>query len=340
MLCELARCGASSLLASVLRVDHDSAIGGWTVACYEIGDTAPSALHEHDDPVAALAALVNCDTPSHIASELICNGEDGLQWVALTRSRTQVRFHLPDELNTSAHRSALVNVAIRGWSEQLERHRHDRPAVRPEPLQIRAERAAGHSVDRASAPSSGDEDPAVARAWADEFGEDFGDERFSQVALEALGFGADDSAASAPLAPTSVSNPVGVVTARHLNSAVRTALAGAVPYLEQYFLDALAERIAAKATAEDEEPDAGAPAIGSGGDVLDAVLRGQQELAAELRSVQRQHLSEVIDLNVRIRRLEARLADVRAIAGDVAPGPASSRCRAPQVSDGTAGSSS
>ena len=313
-LCDLARSGASSLLTSVLRVDLGSASAGWTVACYEIGDTAPSALHEHDAPAGAISALMECGTPSHIASELVCNGEGGLQWVAMTRARTRIRFQLPDELNTSARRSSQVNVAMRGWQDHLDQHRHlDRPAVPPAAALVRAPRAAevvgiDHTVSPTplaaptpSAPSPVRSDGAPVPSdgsWADDLDDDGG---MSHAALAALGL-----AVEAPSRPAPAPSPAAAgIDARTLNTAMRSALAGAVPYLEQYLLDSVAERVAALATTLGRTDDRqAADVLAEIRREIAVVLRRQEELTAELRSVQRQHLNEVLDLNERIRRLE------------------------------------
>lgn len=118
----LAADGRADELRSVLTPDPTNANGTWTVCCYQIGDLAPSGLHDFPDPLAAMASLLACPVSSHVAAELITSTHDGLRWTALARNNDRVVFQLPDP-STAQDSSGgrAVAGALRRWDEQLDR---------------------------------------------------------------------------------------------------------------------------------------------------------------------------------------------------------------------------
>ena len=348
VLYDLACCGAGALVSAVLRPHLGQPVEGWSVACYEVGDGAPSALHEHDDPCEAIRALIGCGTPSHIASELICTAHDGLQWVAMARADARVTFRLPSTDNTSARDDDAVQAALSTWTTQLESPPPPRrvaarpaparpasvmpppppppppapesvsapaPAAPPPPSPVPAPPVApppwdvpsamirepampaAELVDPADLPDRRRRPPGVHLRMRDvdvEFfvapsaerepspydrlADDDGIDDFSGPALAALGLAPKTrsphrDAASDDAPRSHAALPADVVTDRTLNSAVRSALAAAVPHLERQLLDRVAERVAAQVAGSDSERPMLGPADGTDlGQRLDALV--------------------------------------------------------------------
>jgi hypothetical protein len=119
---DLAAEGRADDLRSVLTPEPSNANVTWTVSCYQVGDLAPSGMHDFADPVVALDCLVACPDASHIAGELIASTRNGLCWTALTRTNEQLRFQLPgpSTLHDTGDGHAGA-AALRAWDEQLSR---------------------------------------------------------------------------------------------------------------------------------------------------------------------------------------------------------------------------
>lgn len=228
-------------LASILRPDLETGDVTWTIACFELGSVAPCGLHEVHDPVDAVAMLVDCQHDDHVASELVCTGGDGLQWVALYRADHRIEFQLPDLDNLSAPESETTAIALQRWQRHISYHRlrlddhvdpgattpaevdehvtpASRPALRTPPLPSRAVRA----------------DVADARSRLRKHAETRADR------------------SDAPLASSVHDNRP--VTVGSLATALRSAVAEVVPLLERYLLDAVAEAVSDAGTALPGDP--------------------------------------------------------------------------------------
>jgi hypothetical protein len=92
-LVDLARDGDEDALRAILRPDPGQETVTWTVACYGIGDLAPSALRDFADAAAAVTTLAGCGELTHVAAELLASTPTGLTWTALTRTGDQTTFH-------------------------------------------------------------------------------------------------------------------------------------------------------------------------------------------------------------------------------------------------------
>jgi hypothetical protein len=119
----LADVGDAVGLASILRPDPAVEPAAWTVACYEIGHLAPTALRDLSDPSEAVKLLVACPEVSHLAAELVVSTTDGLRWTALVRAGSVLRLRLPSESNASGE-SHLAGQSASGaeerWQAQLK----------------------------------------------------------------------------------------------------------------------------------------------------------------------------------------------------------------------------
>ncbi len=122
-LLHLASIDAERALRTILRpdldVDVDDDAVTWTVACFEIGCVAPAGVHQVGNACDALASLVSCRYRSHVASELICSGPNGLQWVAVVRSDRRFAFQFPDLGNVSAPHPTAATLAVTRWRRHL-----------------------------------------------------------------------------------------------------------------------------------------------------------------------------------------------------------------------------
>lgn len=120
-LAAMAAAGDEAGLRSVLRPDPDWEAVAWTVACYQIGDLTPSALRDFADPVEAVATLVRCDNPSHLAAELLVSAEDGLRWTAAVRTGDRCSYQLlaPGTCSDGHDSGRLASVFIR-WGLRYE----------------------------------------------------------------------------------------------------------------------------------------------------------------------------------------------------------------------------
>jgi hypothetical protein len=133
----LAIAGEDATLRDLLRPDPVQADVVWTVACYQIGDLAPSALHDFGDPATAIGTLVACAEPSHVAAELVASTAAGVRWTALIRAGELVRFQLPDANSASdgsREHPGQLDAALERWAERLVRwstHGGDDPALSP-----------------------------------------------------------------------------------------------------------------------------------------------------------------------------------------------------------------
>lgn len=117
---DLAADGRADDLRSVLTPEPSNANVTWTICCYQVGDLAPSGMHDFADPVAALQVLVDCPDASHIAGELIASTRNGLCWTALTRTNDRLRFQLPGPSTLHDTHDGQAGVAALGsWDEQL-----------------------------------------------------------------------------------------------------------------------------------------------------------------------------------------------------------------------------
>ena len=117
---DLAAEGRADDLRSVLTPEPSNANVTWTVCCYQVGDLAPSGMHDFADPVGALDCLVDCPDASHIAGELIASTRSGLCWTALTRTNERLRLQLPGPgtLHDTTDGQAGA-TALRSWDDQL-----------------------------------------------------------------------------------------------------------------------------------------------------------------------------------------------------------------------------
>ncbi len=119
---DLAADGRADDLRSVLTPEPSNANVTWTVCCYQIGDLAPSGMHDFADPVAALHCLVACPDASHIAGELIASTRSGLCWTALTRTNQRLRLQLPGPSTLHDVGDGQAGAAaLRAWDDQLGR---------------------------------------------------------------------------------------------------------------------------------------------------------------------------------------------------------------------------
>jgi hypothetical protein len=134
-LVSLAIAGEDRILRNLLRPDPPRGDVAWTVACYQIGDLAPSALEDFSNPINAIRTLVACSEPSHVAAELVGSTTAGVRWTAMTRTGELVRFQLPDAnsaSDASQEHPGELDAALEHWAEQLVRwsaHGGDDPAV-------------------------------------------------------------------------------------------------------------------------------------------------------------------------------------------------------------------
>ena len=122
-LLHLASVDAELALRTILRPDLDVDVEDdavtWTVACFEIGCVAPAGVHQVGNACDALASLVSCQYRSHVASELICSGPNGLQWVAVVRADRRFAFQFPDLGNVSAPHPTAATLAVTRWRRHL-----------------------------------------------------------------------------------------------------------------------------------------------------------------------------------------------------------------------------
>ena len=122
-LLHLASIDAEPALRAILRpdldVDVDDDAVTWTVACFEIGCVAPAGVHQVGSACDALASLVSCQYRTHVASELICSGPNGLQWVAVVRADRRFSFQFPDLGNVSAPHPTAATLAVTRWRRHL-----------------------------------------------------------------------------------------------------------------------------------------------------------------------------------------------------------------------------
>ena len=117
---DLAAEGRAEDLRSVLTPEPSNANVTWTVCCYQVGDLAPSGMHDFADPVAALQVLIDCPDASHIAGELIASTRNGLCWTAVTRTNGQLRFQLPGPSTLhDTHDGQAGIAALRSWDDLL-----------------------------------------------------------------------------------------------------------------------------------------------------------------------------------------------------------------------------
>jgi hypothetical protein len=118
----LAEVGDAGGLSGILRPDPAVEPAAWTVACYEIGHVAPTALRDLSDPSEAVKLLAACPDVSHLAAELVVSTTDGLRWTALVRTGSDLRLRLPSDGNASGE-SHLTGAPSTGaqerWMDQL-----------------------------------------------------------------------------------------------------------------------------------------------------------------------------------------------------------------------------
>lgn len=124
-LLELARSGEEDLLAAHLRPDPARSDCTWTVACYQIGDFSPASLRDFPDAVPALLHLESCETPAHVAAELIAASGEGARWTAVVRSGAQMRFQVFGDRTATAESPGSLQTLRERWAEQLLRWKHD-----------------------------------------------------------------------------------------------------------------------------------------------------------------------------------------------------------------------
>jgi hypothetical protein len=118
----LAALDAHGALAAALRPDPDYAEVTWTVACYQIGDLVPCAIHDFRNAAAAVRALAACPEPSHVAAELIASTDTGLRWSALVRAGERLTYHSPSPESASCasdDSANLLGVALENWTRRL-----------------------------------------------------------------------------------------------------------------------------------------------------------------------------------------------------------------------------
>lgn len=122
MMVAAARVGRDDLLRDVLRPDPQHAGTTWTVACFQIGDLAPSAIRDFSDPVAAVRELMDCGKPMHVAAELVASDRSGIRWTAMVRTGDRVVFQLfADRTTGSTSGPDPVEVTAMGvrWARRL-----------------------------------------------------------------------------------------------------------------------------------------------------------------------------------------------------------------------------
>lgn len=118
-LSDLAAGGHESMLASIVRADPTDPEATWTVACYQIGDVSPSSLRDFAEAVPAVLHLCGCETPSHLAAELIVTNGEGVRWTALVRSGPDLSYQ-PLGPTTATAPSPGVLLGVRhGWEDML-----------------------------------------------------------------------------------------------------------------------------------------------------------------------------------------------------------------------------
>jgi hypothetical protein len=115
----LAAAGHESAVAAILRADPHGGECTWTLACYQIGDLSPSALRDFSEASPALVALAGCETPSHVAAELIVTNDDGVRWTALVRSGYEVIYQPLGKSNATASTDSLMLGVRHRWEDQL-----------------------------------------------------------------------------------------------------------------------------------------------------------------------------------------------------------------------------
>ena len=118
-LLQLATLGEEDLLASHLRPDPAKTACTWTVACYQIGDLSPTSLRDFPEAVTAVLHLADCETRSHVASELIAATGDGVRWTALVRSGAEIRFQLFGDSTATADSPEMVAEASGNWNKEI-----------------------------------------------------------------------------------------------------------------------------------------------------------------------------------------------------------------------------
>jgi hypothetical protein len=133
-LLELTAAGDEAALGDILRPDPADGAVAWTVACYQIGDLAPSALQDFSEVAPAVRVLAACGEPAHVAAELVASTPVGLSWTALARVGDEVVFRPFDPSPSDGPRDgstdssevpAAVVAARQGWAARLARWRVD-----------------------------------------------------------------------------------------------------------------------------------------------------------------------------------------------------------------------
>jgi len=117
-----ARAGDAALLRDLLRPDPQRNETTWTVACFQIGDLAPSAIRDFADPVAAVLQFAGCGEPMHVAAELVASDSGGSRWTALVRTGDRLVFQLFGDASAesaSSTGSSVVEAVRLRWAERL-----------------------------------------------------------------------------------------------------------------------------------------------------------------------------------------------------------------------------
>lgn len=339
----LADLGNEDDVRDLLRPDRNRDDVTLTVVCYEVGSITPSAIHEATSACEAVRLVSACDDPRHIASELVASNDDGIRWVAMVRADDRTQFLAPTDENTSGPDRA-VQVALVRWQREsifqsslFDSGLDDAPTY-PVSEESRPALEEGRSVFRTpEIPGAGSAlDSGPVPVVAPRSGEG------STARVNAPRAGAVSKPTSSGPQPVADA----VITARTLQSTVRSAVAEVVPNLQRYLGDQVAALIAQHVPDPSAGPDASSTEIVRAlaelrtdvrwmGAELDRSLQAQvrmlQDEVMQLRceldkqaAVQAEriaHMSEAMRahlLQMRDVAVESRFDEVRTLVQDVA----------------------
>lgn len=154
--------GDDESLAGLLRAHPKREATVWRVLQFRLGDVSPSTTVAHDDPAAAVLALVRPGDGGLVAGELVAVDADGSAWTAIARTDDELVVQLPSPRTLSGPAAApdAVGPLLLAWREALGARPAAPaapPAPRPEAREMPARRAdltLSEILDRLDAPGA------------------------------------------------------------------------------------------------------------------------------------------------------------------------------------------